>query len=102
MTLARRGRLGRAARDRIRGSVNDSDIRATLAPGEDGVRSIHLQARTANAVAPGGSSAILSAMANVAKRGVPYDPTVYPSEDHRGEGSLQRFVSELLHVLLER
>ena len=41
-------------------------------------------------------------MANVAKRTVPYDPTVYPSEDHMGEGSLQRFISELFRALLER
>jgi Uma2 family endonuclease len=31
-----------------------------------------------------------------------YDPTVYPSEDHMGEGSLQRFISELLRALVER
>src|SRR5262245_22293901 len=30
------------------------------------------------------------------------DPTVYPSEDHMAEGSLQRFVSELLRSLIER
>jgi Putative restriction endonuclease len=41
-------------------------------------------------------------MANVAKRGVPHDPTVYPSEDHMGEGSLQRFISELFRALVER
>jgi Uma2 family endonuclease len=41
-------------------------------------------------------------MANVAKRVVPYDPTVYPTEDDMGEGSLQRFVSDLFRVLLER
>lgn len=35
-------------------------------------------------------------------RHVPYDPTVYPSEDHRGEGSLQRFISELLRALIEQ
>jgi Uma2 family endonuclease len=31
-----------------------------------------------------------------------YDPTVYPSEDHMGEGSLQRFISELLREQIER
>ena len=30
------------------------------------------------------------------------DPTVYPIEDDVGEGSLQRFISELLRVLIER
>jgi Uma2 family endonuclease len=37
-----------------------------------------------------------------AKRRPPrYDPTVYPSEDHMGEGSLQRFISEVLRILVE-
>lgn len=31
-----------------------------------------------------------------------YDPTVYPSEDFMGEGSLQRFISELLREQIER
>jgi Uma2 family endonuclease len=31
-----------------------------------------------------------------------YDPTVYPSEDHMGEGSLQRFITELLREQIER
>jgi Uma2 family endonuclease len=31
-----------------------------------------------------------------------HDPTVYPSDNGRGEGSLQRFISELLRALLER
>jgi Uma2 family endonuclease len=30
------------------------------------------------------------------------DPTVYPSEDQIGEGSLQRFISELLRASIER
>jgi Uma2 family endonuclease len=30
------------------------------------------------------------------------DPTIYPVEDHMGEGSLQRFVTELLRALIER
>jgi hypothetical protein len=29
------------------------------------------------------------------------DPTVYPSDDHMGEGSLQRFISDLLRLQLE-
>src|SRR5262245_44601837 len=33
--------------------------------------------------------------------GDPYDPTVYPSEDHLGEGSLQRFISELVRAQIE-
>jgi Uma2 family endonuclease len=37
-----------------------------------------------------------------AKRRPAYDPTVYPSEDHMGEGSLQRFISEMLRPLVER
>jgi hypothetical protein len=41
-------------------------------------------------------------MARAEKRlGAPYDPTVYPSEDHMGEGSLQRFISELVRVQIE-
>jgi Uma2 family endonuclease len=41
-------------------------------------------------------------MARAAKQvGAPYDPTVYPSEDHMGEGSLQRFISELVRIQLE-
>jgi len=39
------------------------------------------------------------AAANLAARP---DPTVYPIEDDVGEGSLQRFISELLRVLIER
>ncbi|MEP7124346.1 MAG: Uma2 family endonuclease [Byssovorax sp.] len=31
-----------------------------------------------------------------------YDPTVYPSEDFMGEGSLQRFITELLREQIER
>src|SRR5262245_16961240 len=30
------------------------------------------------------------------------DPTVYPIEDDMGEGSLQRFISELLRGLIEK
>ncbi|HEU4534298.1 MAG TPA: Uma2 family endonuclease [Polyangiaceae bacterium] len=30
-----------------------------------------------------------------------HDPTVYPSDDHMGEGSLQRFISELVRLQLE-
>ncbi len=41
-------------------------------------------------------------MAIAAKQDVPYDPTIYPTEDHRGEGSLQRFISELFRALAER
>ena len=37
-----------------------------------------------------------------AKRAVAYDPTVYPIQDEMGEGSLQRLVSELLRILVER
>jgi Uma2 family endonuclease len=50
---------------------------------------------------PRGNRELMSA--SPAKRRPPrYDPTVYPSEDHMGEGSLQRFISELFRVLLER
>jgi hypothetical protein len=31
-----------------------------------------------------------------------HDPTVYPSDDDMGEGSLQRFIAELLRPLVER
>lgn len=41
-------------------------------------------------------------MAIAAKQDVPYDPTIYPTEDHMGEGSLQRFISELFRALAER
>ena len=37
-----------------------------------------------------------------AKRAVAPDPTVYPIQDDMGEGSLQRLVSELLRILVER
>ncbi|MEO7326976.1 MAG: Uma2 family endonuclease [Minicystis sp.] len=37
-----------------------------------------------------------------AKLAVAPDPTVYPIEDDMGEGSLQRLLSELLRVLIER
>jgi hypothetical protein len=37
-----------------------------------------------------------------AKIAVAPDPTVYPIEDDMGEGTLQRLVSELLRVLIER
>ncbi|MCU0686654.1 MAG: Uma2 family endonuclease [Polyangiaceae bacterium] len=41
-------------------------------------------------------------MARAAKQlDTTYDPTVYPSEDHMGEGSLQRFISELVRVQIE-
>ncbi len=32
----------------------------------------------------------------------PHDPTVYPIEDDVGEGSLQRFISEMLRALVEQ
>lgn len=37
-----------------------------------------------------------------AKRDIQPDPTVYPIEDGVGEGTLQRFISELLRILIER
>jgi putative restriction endonuclease len=41
-------------------------------------------------------------MARAEKRlNAEYDPTIYPSDDHMGEGSLQRFISEVLRALLE-
>jgi Uma2 family endonuclease len=40
--------------------------------------------------------------AAVAKLGSHPDPTIYPIEDDVGEGSLQRFISELLRALIER
>ncbi|HEU4411345.1 MAG TPA: Uma2 family endonuclease [Polyangiaceae bacterium] len=41
-------------------------------------------------------------MARAAKRlGAPYDPTIYPSDDRMGEGSLQRFISELARRQIE-
>jgi Uma2 family endonuclease len=36
------------------------------------------------------------------KRAVAPDPTVYPIQDDMGEGSLQRLVSELLRILVDR
>lgn len=41
-------------------------------------------------------------MAIAAKHDLSYDPTIYPTEDHMGEGSLQRFISELFRALAER
>jgi Uma2 family endonuclease len=37
-----------------------------------------------------------------ARRAIAHDPTVYPTQDDMGEGSLQRLVSELLRILVER
>ena len=45
---------------------------------------------------------MLSAMVIAAKHDAPYDPTIYPTEDDMGEGSLQRFISELFRALAER
>ena len=45
---------------------------------------------------------MLSPMAIAAKLDIPYDPTIYPTEDDMGEGSLQRFISELFRALVER
>jgi hypothetical protein len=43
------------------------------------------------------------AMSNAARQlVVAEDPTVYPIEDDTGEGSLQRFISELLRMLVVR
>ena len=41
-------------------------------------------------------------MVIAAKKDVPHDPTIYPTEDDMGEGSLQRFISELFRALVER
>jgi hypothetical protein len=41
-------------------------------------------------------------MASAAKRPVSRDPTHYPVDEKMGEGSLQRFISELLRPLLAR
>ena len=40
-------------------------------------------------------------MSGAAVKLVDQDPTVYPIEDDMGEGSLQRFISELLRALIE-
>jgi hypothetical protein len=40
-------------------------------------------------------------MASAARK-LDTDPTIYPAEDHMGEGSLQRFIAELLRPLIER
>ena len=59
-------------------------------------------AATSAASLPPAESAKLSPMATAAKQHLPHDPTIYPTEDDMGEGSLQRFISELFRALVER